>query len=266
MTADDRRAGRAPALVLEPRPIALRRRLWAALFLELHPAFCRAETHPRAGVDDHAQPIEALERVVPPMRLVAVERAQKRIGLCAREHRLHFARQRLRNRRRPLRQESRVNEQPAVFAHHQGKRAQPGKELVAVGRIEDGRQRVVAMRLAMAGGDRQQMQVVIAEHRHRGVAERSNLAQHGERFRSAIDEIADEPQSILVGREADQLEQLTELGVATLDVADGVKTHGFDASSRRARARRRCAADSSIGSCGDSVRDRPRLTHGGRDR
>ena len=77
----------------------------------------------------------------------------------------------------------------------------------------------------MAGGDGQQVQVVIAEHGDGGVAERVHLAQHGERIRAAIDEIADEPQPIARRREADQRQQLAELGMATLDVADRIKRH-----------------------------------------
>ena len=67
--------------------------------------------------------------------------------------------------------------------------------------------RVLPVRALVPGGDRQQMQVVIAEHRHRGVAERHDLAQHAERVGSAIDEVADEPQPVLARRKADQLQQ-----------------------------------------------------------
>ena len=56
--------------------------------------------------------------------------------------------------------------------------------------------RVLPMRALVPGGDRQQVEVVIAEHRDRGVAQRLDLAQHGERVGTAIDEIADEPQPV----------------------------------------------------------------------
>ena len=52
---------------------------------------------------------------------------------------------------------------------------------------------------AMARRDGQQVEIVIAEHRGGGVAERHDFAQHGERIGTAVDEIADEPQAI-VGR------------------------------------------------------------------
>ena len=82
------------------------------------------------------------------------------------------------------------------------------------------------MRLAVAGGDRQQVEVVVAEHGDGGVAQRHHLAQHGERAGAAVDEIADEPQPVVARREADEVEQLAELRVAALDVADRVERHG----------------------------------------
>jgi len=45
----------------------------------------------------------------------------------------------------------------------------------------------------MSGREREQMEVVIAQHRHGCVAERFDLAQDRERLGTAIDQIADEP-------------------------------------------------------------------------
>ncbi len=81
------------------------------------------------------------------------------------------------------------------------------------------------MRFAMPGGDRQQMKIVIAEHRDGGIAQRHHFAQHGKRVGPAIDEIADEPQAVAARREADEVEQLAEFGVAALDIADCVERH-----------------------------------------
>ena len=61
-----------------------------ALLLELHHAVGGAEAHSRACVDDRAQPVEALELVLPLVGLVAVERAEEVVGALAREHRLDF--------------------------------------------------------------------------------------------------------------------------------------------------------------------------------
>ena len=75
----------------------------------------------------------------------------------------------------------------------------------------------------MPCGDGEQMQVVVAEHGHGCVAERLHLAQHVERRGTAIHEIADEPQPVLGRREADEVEELAELRVTALDVADRVE-------------------------------------------
>ncbi len=73
----------------------------------------------------------------------------------------------------------------------------------------------------------EQMEVVIAEHRDGGVTQRLDLAQHGERIGTAVDEVADEPQPIRARREADQLQQPAEFGVAALDVTDRVEAHDY---------------------------------------
>src|SRR5664279_1316385 len=81
------------------------------------------------------------------------------------------------------------------------------------------------MRALVPGGYRQQMEIMIAEHGDGGVTERLDLAQHGERIGAAVDEITDEPQPVGARREADQLQQPAEFGMAALDVTDRVEAH-----------------------------------------
>jgi len=196
-----------------------------ALLPELHRAVRRAEAQARARVDDGAQPGEAFEVIGPRARLVAVERAQERVRAVAGEHGLHFVRKQQRLRDGPRRQEARVDHDEVALRYDERARGEPRDERVAVGRREDRVQRVLAVRLAVAGGDRQQMEVVVAEHRDRCVTERHHLAQHGERSGPAVDEVADQPQPVARRREADDVEQLAEFGVAALDVADRVVGH-----------------------------------------
>ena len=118
-----------------------------------------------------------------------------------------------------------MDEQTIVFLHDQRPSRQPIDQFVAIGRGENRVERIAAMRLAMAGRDRQQMKIVIAEHSDRRVAKRDDFAQHGERIGSAIDEIADQPQPIVVARKGDRVEELTQLDVTALDVADRVVRH-----------------------------------------
>ena len=56
-------------------------------------------------------------------------------------------------------------------------------------------------------------------------AERADLAQHREGIGPAVDEVAHQPQPVGGRREADQVEELAELGMAALQVADRVVRH-----------------------------------------
>ena len=63
---------------------------------------------------------------------------------------------------------------------------------------------------------------MIAEHDDRVVAKRANVAQHLERLRPAIDEIAYEPQLIAIRRELQPLDERAQLCIAALDIANRV--------------------------------------------
>jgi hypothetical protein len=145
--------------------------------------------------------------------------------IVAGKHRLHFTRQAQRGRRRPLRRQPRVNQQQVVLDEDERSCSNPGDKLVAVRRGKDLRNGVIDMLVSVTGGDRKQMQVVITEHRHGGIADRFYFAQHRQRIGAAIDEVADQPQSVHGWRKTDQFQQLAELGVAALDVADRVEAH-----------------------------------------
>ena len=185
----------------EPRQEAFGRVLGAALFAELHRAVGRAEAQPRAGVDDDAQPIVAARSSRHRARLVAVEHAQEFVRVVAREHRLDFARQHQRRRRRPRRQQARVHQQPLAFdarpaaaraatrAARRGPARRESRRACRCDAAGDGRRR------RSAGGSRGcRARVTAASPSCR------HLAQHGERFRAAVDEVADQPQP--VGRAA----------------------------------------------------------------
>ena len=91
----------------------------------------------------------------------------------------------------------------------------------------------------MTRGDREQMEVVVAEHRDGASPSALHFAQHGKRCRSAIDEVADQPEPVLAGSNAISVEKLAELGVAALDIADRVgaiaaRRHRVEAARRRA--------------------------------
>ena len=117
----------------------------------------------------------------------------------------------------------------------QRSRLQPVEQAFAIRRLQDGPQPVVAVApLGVAAGERQQVQVVIAEHDGGRIAEAGNPAQHVERGGPAVDEVADEPEPVAGRVEAEEREQVVEFGGAALYVADGVDGHPLLSSTARA--------------------------------
>src|SRR5262245_60578702 len=104
-------------------------------------------------------------------------------------------------------------------------RAQPSEQLIAIRRAQDFIQRVFALARLADERDREQMQVVIAEHDDRGVAQLLDSTQYAERFGATVDEVADEPDAVCFRVEVNLFEKPIELGAATLNVADGVGCH-----------------------------------------
>jgi hypothetical protein len=66
---------------------------------------------------------------------------------------------------------------------------------------------------------------VVTEHDADGRSERTDVAKHTEGIRPAVDEIADEPQSIYRGVEANMLNKALQGIMASLHIADCVCRH-----------------------------------------
>jgi hypothetical protein len=113
-----------------------------------------------------------------------------------------------------------MHAQPAVPLRRQRARAHPFEPGVALGRVEDALQRVARVRGPHAERDRKQMQIVIAEQRLGRRAEAAHAAQHGQRLRPAVDQIAEQRQAIARRREADLRKQPFESIAAALQVAN----------------------------------------------
>src|SRR5262249_31101074 len=129
-------------------------------------------------------------------------------------------------------------EQQLALDDYERPALQPVEELVAVGRRENRRDRVATMGLRMSRRHGEQMEIVIAENGGRRVAERLDFAQRGERFGAAVDEIADEPQLVAARGKREQLQKLTQLHVAALNIADRVVAHELERHARRRHERR----------------------------
>ncbi len=119
-----------------------------------------------------------------------------------RQRRVHFLRQRHGLRGGPLRHQARVHQQLAMHRIVVGERAlqQPLQQRHAIGGAQDFAQRVAGfVAQVRAIGPGEQVQVMIAQHYHGVVAQGADQPQAGEGFRTAVDEVAHEPQLVAVG-------------------------------------------------------------------
>ena len=118
-----------------------------------------------------------------------------------------------------------MHQQMTVLQMRQLLPAQPVQQFIPIRRGENLVQRIALVQLADARRHRDQMQIVIAQHRDRAVAQRLHQAQHLQRTRPAIDQIADEPELVLCRVETDLLQQLLQFFVTPLNVAYRINRH-----------------------------------------
>ena len=71
----------------------------------------------------------------------------------------------------------------------------------------------------------QQVKVMVAEYRYDRLAKAFDEAQCLQRLRTTVDQIADQPQGILVGLESKVVEQTPERVIAALQVTDCIRGH-----------------------------------------
>ncbi|MNV76402.1 hypothetical protein D3C71_1697510 [compost metagenome] len=100
--------------------------------------------------------------------------------------------------------------------------AQPVEQPCAVRGLQDCLQRVALARTAQAMGGGEQMQIVVAQQRTYRIAQRHAAAQHLQRSRPAVDQIAQQIQRVAAGRKIDDIQQPAQGIVASLDIADTV--------------------------------------------
>ena len=131
-----------------------------------------------AGITvDDAQAVVPRKRIVPARGLVAVQAVQEIVVLLGGEHCLDLARERHRLCGRPRGQQPGMHEEQFALAHDQWSSAQPVEQLSAVGCVQDGVERIGTVCGAVPCCDGEQVQIVIAQHGGRRVAESSDRAQ-----------------------------------------------------------------------------------------
>ncbi len=100
--------------------------------------------------------------------------------------------------------------------------AQPVDQVGAIGRIENGLERIGAFQALDIVRHGQQVQIMVAQHRDGRAAQVAHETQRLERLRAAVHHIAGQPQAITGRAEIDPLQQATKGFQATLQVADSV--------------------------------------------
>jgi len=161
--------------------------------VEIHHTFRSAKAQAAHCIDDDAQPVDPAQLVIPAVRARTVELREKCLVPGSAQFRLDFSGKRFRLGNIPLRQESRVDQHVVSDNVRHRPVPQPVEQAVAIGRGDHVPKRVVFASLDGTLGKRQQMQIVIAEHGQRAIAQLPYEAQCGKRGRSAVDEVAHEP-------------------------------------------------------------------------
>lgn len=108
---------------------------------------------------------------------------------------------------------------------HQLLLAQPLEQFLAIRCVEDLAQGIGLLQALDIAPDGQQVQVVIAQHAHQGVAHGIKKAQGFQRLWAAVDQIANQPQAILGRVESDFFKQALQRLQAALQVTDGISRH-----------------------------------------
>lgn len=123
-----------------------------------------------------------------------------------------------------------MHHQPAMRMHGQALLAQPGQPVLAIGGLQDGIERVAAVRLAHTMRHGQQVQVMVAQQAGHRALQRTQAAQHAQAVRPAIDEVAQEVEVVPRGGEIEGLQQPLKRITTALQVANEVD-HGKDSAT-----------------------------------
>ena len=237
MPADDGAARALPPRHIEPWQVTLGGPRGLALGLELHDALARTEAQARHRVHDHSQPIRTSEIIAPAIWARAIEGPEE-LGMSRpAKLSLDLATVGSRGGNVPLREKTGVDQDGVTLHVDHRPVPQPVEQLISIGRGQHLGERVVLAALEVTFGQREQVQIVVAEHHDRAISEVAYEAQGRERTRAAIDQISDEPQPVPAPVEAANLEQRPQFVEAALNVAYCV---GAQSPPSSCRAPKRC--------------------------
>ncbi|MND40105.1 hypothetical protein D3C80_308390 [compost metagenome] len=115
--------------------------------------------------------------------------------------------------------------------------AQPVEQFGAVRCIDYLAQGIGLAQTLDVVGYREQVQVMVAEHADQGFADRIKEAQGFQGFRSAVDQVAHQPEAIPGRVEADSFQQAFQWVQASLEIADRIDRHAALLSAGRRERR-----------------------------
>src|SRR3569833_2291959 len=104
-------------------------------------------------------------------------------------------------------------------------RNQPFQQLIAILRLQDSVQGIRLLVAPYAVRHGQKMQIVVAQHYNSVGAECAHESQHLERSRAAVDQVAAKVDPVAVRGEAELAEELLQLVVTPLNIADRIACH-----------------------------------------
>ncbi|MDT4854553.1 hypothetical protein FQZ97_888630 [compost metagenome] len=153
----------APPRHIEPRHKAVRRLAEPFLGLEVHHAIDGAIAQSGKGIDHHTMAFDAAQAVVPAVGGIAEDVGQEALPVRALELGFDFLSEVDDLGGRPLGEDAGVDLQEVVFQQGQRAVAQPGEQVLTIGRGEDVVQGVGLALLADAAGYCKEVDVVVAE-------------------------------------------------------------------------------------------------------
>ena len=215
---------------------------------EIQRAIGMQQAHACEHIGDGTQAGCAGEIVAPYGWFVAVHIGEIGQGVRAAQSRLDLACAIASLRGRPARQPADIGQ-----VDQQGSRLQPGHQVRAIRRIENGQRAVFGLQRGEAVMSGNEMQIVIAENRVRRLTKAMNQTQGAQRVRPACDQIAGKIETILRGVEGDGVEQVFQRGATALHIADGIVRHAICPLVEHARNRQREGRDGRFEALADFV-------------
>ena len=209
----------------EPRPPSFRRVVERSVEGEARSTVRSDHAQPGENRCGGSQPLVTVEIRAPCRVAVADQSPHECLIFRARKTRRHLISKTAGELDAPLRHQPTVNHHEPPKAVNQRPRPQPPEELVTVRGSQNLVEGVLFFGPGHAGGTRQQVEIMVAQHRDQSLAVLAGPTQHLERKGTAVDEIAHQPQLVAFGLPLDTPEQTLQRFPAAVDVTNDPCRH-----------------------------------------